>query len=113
MFWLERSIKLHNREGKIMPLKNALPQFQSYGPYSGNYGVHAMQFTDAMGNRYWFSYNTLVAFDGPKGGRKVIRNYWGPTTGKHLNAIDGGNKASRLTETEFQAAFLDAFGVSL
>lgn len=91
----------------------ALPEFRSYGPYSGNYGVHAMQFTDAMGNRYWFSYNTLIAFDGPKGGRKVLKNYWGPTTGKHLNAIDGGKKDSRLDSESFAKAYQDVFGVQL
>jgi len=34
---------------------------------------------------------------------KVSENVWGPTTGKHLNWIDGGDKKSRLPYNQFQA----------
>lgn len=87
-----------------------LPSFASYGPYSGNYGTHSMMFSDASGNQFWFSYQTMVAFRGPDGRRNVIKNYWGTTTGKHLNAIDGGNKNSRLDREAFAAAYRVAFG---
>lgn len=42
----------------------------------------------------WFSYQTPVAF-AALGVRVVRRNEWGPTTGKHLNQIDGGDKAAK------------------
>lgn len=44
----------------------------------------------------WFSYDTPVAFLPHGGERMVSLNEWGQTTGKHLNAIDGGDKASRV-----------------
>lgn len=90
-----------------------LPSFDTYGNYSNsNYGAHALVFSDAQGNRYWFSYKTLVAFCGDHG-RKVRQNDWGPTTGKHLNAIDGGDKKNRLPAAEFEAAFAREFGRKL
>ena len=55
----------------------------------------------------WFSYRTVIGFRA--GGSPVVReNDWGPTTGKHLNEIPGGNdKAARLDSASFTAA-LDA-----
>jgi len=48
---------------------------------------------------YYFSYKTLVAVRG--GGNLVIRaNVWGPTTGKHLNAIDSDH-TKRVDEETF------------
>lgn len=45
----------------------------------------------------WFSYRTCVGFDEYDGRGPVVReNEWGPTTGKHLNYIDGGDKACRI-----------------
>lgn len=32
---------------------------------------------------------------------KFLKTIGGPTTGKHLNAIDGGNKNSRVDQDEF------------
>lgn len=91
-----------------------LPSFETYGNYSGsNYGAHALLFTDAQGSRFWFSYKTLVAFHGPIGGRTVRQNDWGPTTGKHLNAIDGGDKKSRKSAELFERAFQQTFGHTL
>lgn len=91
-------------------MKPNLPSFSTYGNYSNaNYGAHALTFTDAAGNDYWFSYKTLVAFRGPDGVRHVHRNDWGTTTGKHLNAIDGGDKKARLSTPDFKAAFAAAF----
>jgi hypothetical protein len=55
----------------------------------------------------YFSYATLVAFRA--GGKLVVRvNDWSATTGKHLNAIDGGDKKSRLEATEFVEAYRKA-----
>ncbi len=48
----------------------------------------------------YFSYRTVIAFE-DNCNLKVIENLWGPTTGKHLNAIDGGNKSARLSSSEF------------
>lgn len=88
-----------------------VPEFNTYGPYSNaNYGVHCLTFSDPKGNRFWFSYKTLVAFEPSNGPRCVLQNYWSTTTGKHLNAIDGGNKKTRLTQDAFDAEYKKAFG---
>ncbi len=88
-----------------------LPQFETYGNYSsGNYGVHALRFFDAEGNCFWFSYNTLVAFKHIGGPRVVRSNDWGPTTGKHLNCIDGGDRETRVSGEVFAAQFQEQFG---
>lgn len=71
----------------------------SYGGYTGNYGAHCMRVTIGSLTLY-FSYQTVVAFEDNMG-LKVTENLWGPTTGKHLNAIDGGNKAARLPSAKF------------
>lgn len=56
--------------------------------------------------RFYFSYNTLIAFVGTNSKGKffdcVIQNLWSVTTGKHLNAIDGGDKKSRFGKKEFE-----------
>lgn len=73
----------------------------SYGEYSSdNYGVHSMTMKDECGNQFWFSYNTLVAFR-VKGEFHIVKNYWGPTTGKHLNWINS-YKHIRETIEEFE-----------
>ena len=74
----------------------------NYGEYSSdNYGVNTLCFEEGP-NKFWFSYETLVAFK-ISGEFHIIKNYWGTTTGKHLNWIDGGDKKSRLTPEEFNA----------
>ena len=80
----------------------SLPSIRSYGNYSSsNYGAHCLMVT--MGNvTVWFSYKTPVAFQVGHGEIVVRRNDWGPTTGKHLNAIDGGNKKARVDVETFQ-----------
>ena|SRR5690348_3870289 len=91
-----------------------LPSFNTYGNYSSeNYGAHALVFTDADGNSFWFSYKTLVAFQRWNDSLVVRQNDWSTTTGKHLNAIDGGNKKARLSAVQFEAAFKRAFGREL
>ncbi len=88
---------------------NRLPTFECYVPHaSQNYGLNALRFFDAHGRCYWFSYSTLVAFTDANGRRYVRQNAWGPTTGRHLNAIDGGNHSDRLDQTAFEAAYAAA-----
>ena len=52
------------------------------------------------GMTFYFSYETLVAVHTGKE-LKVVQNQWGPTTGKHLNKIDGGDKTHRLEKHKF------------
>ena len=73
---------------------------------SSNYGANAICIE--LGEReIYFSYDTIVAFKGTNSKGEyfsltVIRNCWGPTTGKHLNAIDCGRKEERLPAEEFE-----------
>lgn len=66
------------------------------------------------GQRLAFSYDTVVGFttkDAPRTWA-VSENYWGATTGKHINALDGGTaeaKRRRLKRPEFTAALDAAF----
>ena len=80
------------------------PQYFNYGQYSSdNYGVHSLCFTDCHGNMYWYSYDTLVAFK--IGGEfHIVKNYWGTTTGKHLNWIND-NKGIREDLETFDANY--------
>ena len=57
----------------------------------------------ANGNtlKLFYSYKTCVGFALNNGQRVVRENEWGPTTGRHLNAIDGGDKASRVDADTF------------
>jgi hypothetical protein len=50
----------------------------------------------------WFSYKTLIAFQFDGKPRVVSENCWSNTTGKHLNAIDGGDKSSRVDRATFE-----------
>ena len=87
-----------------------LPTFETYCPNTtpGN----ALRF-ELGALSIWYSYRTPVAFaiDGVK---RVRRNEqrdgrsWGPTTGKHLNAIDGGAKADRISGEEFEKLLSEA-----
>lgn len=88
---------------------NALPNFSSYGNYaSRNYGAHCLRFSVPQGDVY-FRYKTPVAFSTPKTGLVVRVNDWSVTTGKHLNAIDGGNKKMRISGEQFEAMLAKAF----
>lgn len=83
---------------------NTLPRFSNYGQYSSdNYGAHTLVFTDANGNDFYYSYQTLVAARVRGHGLIVHTNDWGPTTGKHLNWIDGGNRDARVSREAFTA----------
>lgn len=83
-----------------------LPNFSVYGPYSSNYGTHCLTFRIG-GAQVWFSYTTVVAFQFPGHDRVVRKNSWGPTTGKHLNAIDGGDKKTRVSKDEFDRLYAE------
>jgi len=81
---------------------------ESYGDYSGaGYGRHTLKI-QTMGFTFWFSYSTLVAFR-YHGSTYVHENDWRSTTGRHLNWIDGGDKKSRLSDSEFQKKFAECF----
>ena len=57
--------------------------------------------------RVWFSYETPIAFRKVGEPLVVCENIWGPTTGKHLNRVDGGDKeakAHRVSSDEFKRA---------
>ena len=85
-----------------------LPTIENYGNYSSdNYGVNSLKVT--LGDLIlWYSYQTIVAFSCSHGQgypdyrTLVRRNEWSNTTGKHLNWIDGGNKATRVDSKEFE-----------
>jgi hypothetical protein len=55
----------------------------------------------------WFSYDTVVAFQLDGHSRQVRQNSWSTTTGKHLNAIDDGDKKNRLASDVFEANLHD------
>lgn len=79
------------------------PTVFNYGEYSsGNYGVHSLCFEDGE-DSYWFSYETLVAFK-INGEFHISKNYWGTTTGKHLNWINDNKKIREDAET-FEANY--------
>ena len=79
-----------------------LPTINTYGKYSSdNYGIHCLR-VDIGDLTIWFSYKTPIAFQVIGKLRIVRNNEWGPTTGKHLNVIDGGNKKNRVSSEEFQ-----------
>ena len=85
-------------------MSNQLPTISSYGQYSsGNYGAHTLC-VEMPGVTVWFSYQTPVAFRvfGPEARFVVRENDWGPTTGKHLKWVDGGNKKDRVSGEEFE-----------
>ena len=55
--------------------------------------------------RVWFSYETPIAFRKVGEPLVVRENIWGPTTGKHLNRVDGGDKEGRVSSDEFMRKF--------
>jgi hypothetical protein len=58
----------------------------------------------------YFSYSTLIAFQ-VLGSKPVVRvNEWGPTTGKHMHEVDGGDKKTRVDAEYFQQLFNDRVG---
>jgi hypothetical protein len=89
-------------------VNNTLPKISNYGQYSSdNYGVNSLR-VDVGPLAIWFSYTTPVAFQLDGRARVVRQNQWGPTTGKHLNWIDGNSHKSRVTSDEFERLFDEA-----
>lgn len=87
-----------------------MPKIETYGNYSSdNYGAHCLKVT-LPGLKVWLSYQTPIAFETDRFPRVVRENSWGPTTGKHLNAIDGGNKKSRVNSETFEKMFSEQVG---
>lgn len=85
-----------------------MPAVSNYGRYSSeNYGAHTLVFTDAQGRDFYYSYKTLVAIRSPETGLVVRENEWGPTTGKHLNWIDGGDHKNRVDSSRFEEIVFD------
>lgn len=79
-----------------------LPKINTYGNYSsGNYGAHCLC-VEVSNVTVWFSYKTPIAFQVGNQDRVVRQNDWSNTTGKHLNAIDGGNKKTRVDSATFE-----------
>lgn len=86
-----------------------IPNFRNYmNCSSDNYGVHSLVFY-VDGRAFYFSYETLVAFTDPSGNLVIRENDWGPTTGKHLNAIDS-DKSKRVTGTRFEQLYQQHYG---
>jgi hypothetical protein len=82
----------------------SLPSFETY--CDNTTAVNALLFDLGCGLLVWFSYRTPVAF--ALHGEKVVRrNEWGPTTGKHLNAIEP-DKRRRVSSEAFEAALTEA-----
>lgn len=88
----------------------ALPSISNYGQYSSdNYGAHTLR-VDVGPLTIWFSYKTVVAFHVSGHAKVVHQNDWGPTTGKHLNWIDRGDKASRVPAEQFDRLWQEQVG---
>lgn len=81
----------------------------SYGNYSSdNYSGHCLRIW--LGSLIlYFSYKTIIAFEDGHEDIKVSENLWDPTTGKHLNWIDDGNKKDRLPREKFEQLLNSTF----
>lgn len=80
------------------------PNFNNYGR-----GSNAHYFTDIKGNRFYFSYQTIVAFI-HENVCYCCENVWTVTTGGHLNWIES-DKKKRLSYENFRAKFKECFGI--
>lgn len=74
---------------------------------------HTPNYADVIldGITLHFSYETVIGFTTLGEGTVVRENDWGSTTGKHLNALDGGTKqakAERLPSDAFERALTRA-----
>jgi hypothetical protein len=56
---------------------------------------------EMCGVTLWFSYQTVIAFQERGKERRVSQNQWGNTTGKHIAAIEIGNKKDRIPREQF------------
>lgn len=78
------------------------PEISSYGRYdSDNYGAHTLK-VHLGGIAFYYSYETIVAYEDNQDGLVCCVNSWGTTTGKHLNWIEP-NKKNRLEDDVFES----------
>lgn len=97
---------------KIVDFGCATLSARTYGEYSDNYGTNCLEI-GLNGLKVFFSYETPVAFHHPDFGLVVRQNSWGPTTGKHLNWIDGGYKEERVDDQTFREKLDRAASITL
>jgi hypothetical protein len=95
-------------------LEKRLVSVGNYGNYkSENYG--SSRYVKIGGLTLYFSYKTVIAYE--FNGSTVVReNDWSMVTGKHLNAIDNGNKKERITGEVFEkqlTELLDTLGLGV
>lgn len=84
-----------------------LPEIRNYGQYSSdNYGAHTL-LVDLGEIKFYYSYETIVAYCDAQDGRVCCENNWGVTTGKHLNWIEP-DKKSRVKYSKFQEMLAEA-----
>lgn len=84
-----------------------IPHARSY--YNGSLKALVIRSTDGD---VWYSYDTPVAYRVDGQPVRVSVNAFSCTTGKHLNAIDGGGrkaKAERIPRDTFLAELSEAF----
>lgn len=60
------------------------------------------------GMRFWFSYETCIAFSSERTGFVIRENDWSNTTGKHLNAINPDHSI-RIKSEDFERELTDCF----
>lgn len=72
---------------------------------SRNYGMNSILCRIGDLDLY-FSYNTVVAFRTPETGLVISDNMWGPTTGKHLNAISRDH-TKRINREKFEQQLMN------
>ena len=75
----------------------------SFECYYGKANINALRVFLNNGVLLWFSYSTPVAFSVNGSVPLVRKNTWGPTTGRHLNAIDSVDKLERIDGETFMA----------
>ena len=98
----------HERPVKIL---DALPSWEQY--CTNTTAVNALAFSlNDGGMKVWFSYRTPIAFRAAWGEPIIVRaNQWGPTTGKHINAIDDGDKSNRIDGAKFEVLLSTTLGI--
>ena len=78
-----------------------LPKISNYGQSSSdNYGAHTLK-VDLGDIEFYYSYETIVAYADNQDRLVCSENYWGVTTGKHLNWIQS-DKKSRVKHDKFE-----------
>ena len=77
-----------------------LPRISNYG--KGKTKQHNTTVVTVGRLEIYFSYETPVAYWHDSTGLVVRENDWGPTTGKHLNWIDGGTHSQRISGVDFE-----------